>query len=380
VTAIVVGIVEGDGIMAAATLGVGIVAALAAALGSYITWRGNRDNAQEQKQIADDIRRLTELTQGSIEEARAARPAPVVRFIVEKQGAEGASLTRTRIERPLDVEAIVALERRRAMATVPTPPKPKPKQAGELGSAFAGIQNMLAEQAALYKSIGGLGALGGQGGPATLEEKADFEKKVDKHLAQLRKWLRAYERWENQRHELISIRLRFENHGRVPCLGGIYQAHFPDPIERGPNDYPELHDAPARPKFSRPGLFSIPDLMTSYPLGADRLPRLGPVDFVRNVSSVRFRKGSVIVEIEVKKLLHGVYEDSDSFLLRCPTDGAYTIPWQIHAENLPDAASGELQFEVTTKVETGAPITDIEDLLALVWPDDESEKPSPDED
>lgn len=297
VTAIVWSIVAGYSGVAAITLGVGILAALAAALGSYITWRGNQENARQQQQIADDIRRLTELTQGSIEEARAAQPAPVVRFIVKNQGVEGASLTRTRIERPLDFEAMIELERRRAMATLPQPPKPKPKttpaQAGELGGAFAAIQKLAADQAKIYESIGGIGGLGlgRSSGPASPEEKAEFEKKVEDYLTKLREWLKAYEHWENRRHVLISLRLRFENHGRVPCLGGIYRAHFPDPFEEGPDEYPELRDAPSRPKFARRSSFRIPDLMTAYPTVPAGLSRLGPIDAVRNVSRTRFRRG-----------------------------------------------------------------------------------------
>lgn len=57
----------------------------------------------------------------------------------------------------------------------------------------------------------------------------------------------------------------------------------------------------------------------------------------------------------------------------------YTVPWQIHAENLPEAASGDLTLELTTNVETGAPITDVEELIALVWAENEGEATQPDE-
>jgi hypothetical protein len=110
VLAVVLSVSEGDGVVIALTLGFTIVAALAAAGGTFITWKGNRDNAQQQRQMADDIRRLTELTQGSIEEARAQRPEPVVRFLLKGEGVEGLSLTRSRLDRELDVEAILALE------------------------------------------------------------------------------------------------------------------------------------------------------------------------------------------------------------------------------------------------------------------------------
>lgn len=370
VAAVVISISEGDGAALALTLGFTILAALAAAAGTFITWKGNRENAVQQKQMADDIRRLTELTEGSIEEARAQRPAPELRFAVKNQGVEAASLARTRIERPLDVDAILELERRRAMATLPKPPKPGPEpdaaQSAVLGPAFAGLQKMLADQAKVYDQLGG--AFGfAKRTPATEEEKAEFEEKVEAYLGRVRKWLTAYERWEQERHELVRVTLRFENDGRVPCVGGIYEVHFPDPFEQGPDEYPELEGAPSRPKFTRPGPWSFPNLMV--PATFD-IPRVSPIDTFSNVSNTRFRKGSVIVEVGVKKLLHGVTEDSDPFLLRAPNDGAFTVPWQIHAENLPEAVSGELRLELITKIERGEPIKDLEELLALIWPDE----------
>jgi hypothetical protein len=57
-------------------------------------------------------------------------------------------------------------------------------------------------------------------------------------------------------------------------------------------------------------------------------------------------------------------------VLRCADDGVYTVPWQVHAENLMQPANGELTLELVTNVETGLPITDVEELIALVWPDD----------
>jgi len=370
VLSIILSVREGNGVVVALTLAFTIIAALSASLGSYITWRGNRDAAEQQRQMADDVRRLTELTQGSIEEARAQRPEPSVSFLVNRHRADAATLTRTRVDRTLDVDAIMARERMRALATVPQPPKPKSKTppAGQLGEAFAGLENLLAIQAAIYEKLGGLGALGMKSGPATAEEKAEFDTRVEKYVTKLRRWLEEYERWHLEVHELVHFQLRFENHGRVPCVGGQYEVHFPDPFEEGPEDDPELADPPARPRFSRPNPFTIPDLTVASLPVADYLRSASIPRVASNVSRPRFRKGSVIVDIEVKKLLHGVYEDSDPITLRCPTDGVYTVPWQIHAENLSEPATGELKFELITRVETGTPITDIDELLALVWP------------
>lgn len=377
IAAVGVTVSEGDGLAIALTLGFTIIAALAAAFGSWITWRGNQMSARQQQQMGEDIRRLTELTEGSIEEARAQRPAPVVRFAVTNHGADAASLRRTRLDRELDVEAILDLERRRAMATLPQPPKPRRKaDTGQLGPVIAGLDSALEQAAQLQRLAASMGALGyGRDAPATAEEKREFKEKVEAYLERVRSWLDEYKRWEQERHEVIAMQLRFENHGRVPCVGGVYQAHFPDPFDRGPDEYPELGVSPARPKFVRPSPFALANL--DVPLLRATVPRIRPIDTFSNVSNTRFRKGSVIVEVGVKKLLHGVPEDSDVFLLHAPDDGSYRIAWEIHAENLPEAASGQLELQLMTEVVHGEPIKDLEELFALVRPDETDDEDSP---
>ncbi len=93
-----------------ATLVFTIVAAIAASAGVWLTARGN----QQQKQLANDIHLLAELTEGSLEEARAQRPEPVVRLAVgDGEPATSARLNRVWIARPVEVERIIEQERRR---------------------------------------------------------------------------------------------------------------------------------------------------------------------------------------------------------------------------------------------------------------------------
>ena len=147
--ATVLSVREGTETVVNVTLAFTIVAALGALLGAFITLFGNRvsdrrqrEFAAEQREMAGDIRRLAELTESSIEEARAQRPEPVVHFLVgkERTPADAAVLERKRLVRELDVEAIVAREREAALATLPRPKaEPKPGQSLVPGAAFGEI-------------------------------------------------------------------------------------------------------------------------------------------------------------------------------------------------------------------------------------------------
>src|SRR5690606_16017156 len=59
-----------------------------------------------------------------------------------------------------------------------------------------------------------------------------------------------------------------------------------------------------------------------------------------NVSPPRYRRGSLIVELEIDRLLHGIAEDTaESVIVQVPPeDGEYRVPWEIHAENLSEPA------------------------------------------
>lgn len=374
--AIVLALTHGEGIIVALTLGSSIIAALAASAGTFITWRGNQETARQQRQMAADVRRLAELTQSSIEEARAQKPEPAVFFDVKGEGSAGAVLVRKRLDREVDVERIVAVERERALATLPKPPKPKAEQTdqAEIARLAPGLAKLL-DQAGTYDSLARSFGFG-PSGPATAEERAEFEARVETYLGRVRQWLRAYEEWHRAVHELVSFKLRFENTGRVPARDVRVEVHFPDPFEEGPDDYPIIESPPVRPTFARKNRFGIPDIGISPSLASlAALDRVGPIRVPqpRNVSRPRYRRGSVFVDIEITKLLHGVYEESDTLTLRLPQDGTYRIPWQIHAENLGEPTRGELEFQLKTEIETGPPIFDLDELRRAVEPDDDSD-------
>lgn len=137
------------GIAFSATLALVAVAAVAAVITVGLAWR----STDEQRQMATDIRQLAELTGSSIEEARAQRPKPAIRFLMNGEGFDGLKIERVSLDRSVDVETIVKAERAKAMATLPRELDP-----GESATlARLGIPD-------LSKT---LGAWGVQRGPAT---------------------------------------------------------------------------------------------------------------------------------------------------------------------------------------------------------------------
>jgi hypothetical protein len=348
------------------TLAFTIVAALAALAGAVITWLGNRASAAHQRelsekqgQMAEDIRRLAELTESSIEEARAQRPEPVVFFLIGRDGttSETAVLERRRSVREIDVGAIVAREKQLALASLPAA---RPETTRETSPA-AGWAGSLSEQLA---SIGRFAEMVRGTGPLTEEERAEFTRRAETYGDDLRDWLEEYRQWRDEMQEIAALRLRFENRGRVPARDVHVQLRFPDGFEQV-DELPQLDGRPTRPRFKRR---TPTDLFVRVPeinlLGSDfarRIPNIAPPG---NVSGPRYRRGSLLAEIHIGKLLHGVPEETDEPLtLRVAEDGDYTIPWEIHAENLAEPANGELRLRIVTNEETGPPVTALEELL-----------------
>src|SRR5438270_4930195 len=104
-------------------IGLGLTALTAAfaALAAALTWSGNRTGGkhqekilEQQAQMSEDIRRLAELTETSLEDARAQRPRPAVHWLIgdDRTPSDKAVLTRERVLRSVEIEQIVQRERR----------------------------------------------------------------------------------------------------------------------------------------------------------------------------------------------------------------------------------------------------------------------------
>lgn len=348
----------------AAATGVGSM--LITAIGNATNAKHLAELAEQQEQAASDIRRLAELTESSLEEARAQRPEPVVEFIYGKERASAPSIvvTRRRFARTLDVEKIVATERQAVLATLPPP------EASELEGEMRKLER---------KGLGSVlaAALAGfDTGPITHEERQAFNQRADEYERKLRSWLRSYETYRHETDPVFPLALRFENRGRVPARGVRVVLRFPDGFEHADRDErPIFDDPPARPRFARrrrklAGLdVSRALTMPDY----SRMLRDPVIPVKRNVSAPRYRKGSLIVELDIETLRHGIPEDLENIIwLKIEEDGEFTIPWEMHAENLAEPAHGELGLQIVTELEEWPAITS---LAEMRWPEaDEGEE------
>jgi hypothetical protein len=352
-----------------ATLFLAGVAAVSGLAGVIITWLGDRSSerhlrelAVQQEQAASDIRRLAELTESSLEEARAQKPEPVVEFIYGKERASASSIvvTRRRFARSLEIETMVAAQRQAALATLP-PEEP------ELEDEMRKLQRR-GLGSVLTAALAGLDS-----GPITPEERQAFEQRVDEYERKLKTWLHSYENYRRETDPVFPLTLRFENRGRVPARGVRVVLHFPGGFEHADRDELPLFDKPpGRPRFVRPrrGFPGLPNLSRALTM-PDYSRMLRDVPAIagrRNVSAPRYRKGSLIVEIDVEVLRHGLFEESDVLWLKAETDGEFTIPWEMHAENLGEPARGELGLQIVTELEEGPPITGVAEMR---WPEED---------
>jgi hypothetical protein len=345
IVAVVVGIVLN------ANLAFAVVAAVAASLSAALAWRGGK----QQRQIASDLRRLAELTETSLEEARAQRPEPAVSFVITgNESATSVRLTRKHVDRAVAVEGVIENERQQALATLPS----QEPTAGRGEKRFGGLGFSFADRAKAAAELGIAGF-------SEAERRANFEAEIEKYVARLRAWIEEFEHWRKELSESIHVRLCFENSGRVPTYGARVDVHFPDPFEPMEEEL-TLSRAPSKPRFKRnTGFGGLTGLDHLVAPGATLRPSVA-LPPQRNVSRPHVRKGSARVDIEIKKLLHGIPEHSDLITLRVGEDGVYLIPWEIRAENLPEPAHGELEFTIDTVQEEGPPITTLDELLELI--------------
>lgn len=319
-TVTAVTVVLGTDAITVAVLVFTIVAATAASLGAWFAWKTGLD-----------LRTLTELTQTSLEERRARKPDPKVRFLLvdTSKGADIVGFTRPRPRRAFQRDQIVDAEYRRLLGSVPAPETLNPLASVLFGSGLS-------------------------------QHDIDrFKDELDHYNEKLGNWLLELEQYRDEAVLHLALRFRFENAGRVPAEGLQVQIQVP----RGMKAVEKLPEFPKPPKT--PTLRTRSDLLDSlghrplirYPDLADIGPLLG------NVRGPHIERGSVT--FHVGKILHGVPEDADGDLyVRTEEDGEYRLPWVIHAENLDGPTRGELILKLASAAEEGPAITTLDDLRA----------------
>lgn len=181
-----------------------------------------------------------------------------------------------------------------------------------------------------------------------------FQKDVDNHLREFREYLEMNALWESfWRRSYIAVFGVTNDKAGVPASGIKIAVHFPEQSEGirvlRLADLPDRPVEPERPSPPRPD--------ATFGLGMD-LSRLTPpvphIDFpdIRrpgNVSGPEIGNGSVLVTYTVQELLHNTIEttEDDPIVISFLQPGKWTIPYEIHARNLPTPESGTLTIEVT---------------------------------
>jgi hypothetical protein len=339
---------RGSGVVADSTLLFTIIAACGGIASVALTLSGNatavkqqKDLAEQQATIAKDLRLLAELTESSLEEARAQKPEPTVQFLVPGDAATTEALWQRQSDvREISIKSVLAQEQERAMATLPDQP------GAEVAEGLFGSSGL-----AILRS-----------GIVTSKERNDFKNSVADYLARLEKWLALYGAWREQRALTMRATFQFGNTGRTPAYGARVRLQFPDGFE-GVDELPQVSPPPVPPRFTKLGFpdFRIPSLDSLY-----AVPNLNSIQDVHrpNVSGPSYRKGSCVVEFSIDKLRHRLPEVTDHpAILRIEADGTYTIPWEVHAENMAEPARGTLTLQVATELMKGPPIISMDELV-----------------
>lgn len=333
--------------------GGGLISVVVTLTGSASADRHQARFGKQQKEMAHDISRLAEFTQSSVEAARAQTAQPSVEFLLP-DGKSGSVVTwePRLVEQAIDIEGVVSTAREEALATLPTAPA---KGSNNRAATLIGI-------AAILESSGLMG------GAITEQDRMDFRAEVDSYGEKLTRWLGDYATWHREMAQVWSARFRFTNAGRVPAHDVTVQLHFPDSFT-GVEEAPSFPDLPTQPRFKRRNLFDLTSSMSAlsalnYPIGRVNVPRIGG-----NVSGPRFGKGSLLVEFSIKKLQHGLSDETDEpAILRMPSPGSYNVPWEIHADNMSEPATGELGITVQSTTARSEVLRSWEAVLATIPP------------
>lgn len=249
----------------------------------------------------------------------AARPRPVVLFT---NGAQILEVNPPAMV-PIDHEAIVQDEVTRARATIP---KPKPHSADLRDQALVkiGVQ------------------------PEHVEKWLAL---VPEYEAALREWLAQFERWRARRHEWVEFGLILSNeYGSAPLTRPRIQIEFPQTGET-------FATGPSPPWPPDRLHFSMADLMGNVtprdPHQRRVLERQGEqppaVEPAPPGCLIGPTGGPEVAEFHLDALTHGLEARTHRPLkLRCG-QGEHVLRYEVHADNLPRPATGELRICVPTR-------------------------------
>lgn len=192
------------------------------------------------------------------------------------------------------------------------------------------------------------------------QDIADYRKEVAEYLSEYATFLKHRRAIEVLRARSAQLVLAFTNErAGVPAEGVRAVIRFPtDDGFRvwNPSDIPEPPDAPEPPTPPRPrSLLDHPPISLPTLLNLPALDRsLGSLRDVQpqgNVSPPTIREGSTIVEFSVTEVLHNLHEDTREhpLVLQFNRAGTWTVPYEVHARNLPQPKTGTVTLVVSVR-------------------------------
>lgn len=313
--------------LAVASFAAATVAALVIIIAFVLQVRSDNHSAKRLDQLAEDMRRLAELTQGSIEEARAQRPEPTLCFRTDAYLTSQLHWKRVADNRPLQLEQILEAARANALESLPAPAS---TQATGMGIDFAKLFSIPS---------------------VTDNDRAEFRRDVETYVGRLRTTLQVYDHWRRNRHRFGSLTLRFANTGRVPAAKVHINLDFPGSfvcLDKKPSF---AFDLPETPEFKPRTLFPALDLASltaTVPL-LEGFSDIAPKAPAPNVRGPRVTSNPPRAEYSIEELFHGrAIEPLKPVVISVDADGTYEIHWSISAGNLPEPVQGTLHLKVTT--------------------------------
>lgn len=344
-----------------------VISAVAVVVG-VIYWLATRESraarAVREQQVSADVaemvervERLENVVAGVVAEAEERRPVPTVLLQTGDGPVQSARVTRG-APPAVDIEQIVAFERRATLSTLP--PAARELDVRDIPGADRLRSPILTAIA------GAVEAVSGKYESVTEEDRKTFEGSVETYLASLRTFIPNWLSYLETRRELIYFVAHVDNSGGAPATQASVRLHFPDPCVKG-----EAHERPKQP--SRPSFSRRLKPLAAFAAGESVRDRL-LVETMRprhfeppnlNLTGPFYEDGSVKVRFEYASIPHHDPFNTDPFLIRIPEAGTFTIGWSVHASNLLRPQEGSLELAVVWDEPDPTPIGTLEQLLAL---------------
>lgn len=345
----------GAALISAAAVIVGVIYWLA-------TREGRTARAAREQQVSADVgemvervERLEKVVAGVVAEAEERRPVPVVLL----QTGDGP-VQSARVRRPappaVDIEQVVAFERRAALGTLP--PAAKAFDVSEIPGADRLRSPILTAIA------GAVEAVSGKYESVTEEDRKRFERTVETYVASLQAFIPRWLSFLETRRELTYFVAHVDNQGGAPATQASVRLHFPDPCMKG--EALERPKHPSRPIFSRrlkplAALAAGDSMRDRLLVETMRPPRFDPP----NLTGPFYEDDSVKVRFSYPSIPHQDPFDTDPFLIRIPEAGTYNIGWSVHASNLLRPQEGSLELDVVWEEPDPTPVGTLDQLIEL---------------